>query len=130
MKIRNRFFYPVIFINEYSRYIVHHNLLTSMDGDSVSMEAQAGIEKLRKDSIAEPIIQSDNGSSFISMEYKMVLKANNLTPKRIRPHTPKDNAIVERVNKTVREEIETELITDYQKALESIDRTINWYNLS
>ena len=26
------------------------------------------------------------------------------------------------------EEIETELITDYQKALESIDRTINWYN--
>ena len=130
VKIRKRFFYLVIFIDEYSRNVVHHNLLTSMDGDSVSMEAQAGIEKLRKDSIAEPIIQSDNGSSFISMEYKMVLKANNLTPKRIRPHTPKDNAIVERVNKTVREEIETELITDYQKALESIDRTINWYNLS
>ena len=58
----------------------------------------------------------------------MVLKANNLTHKRIRPNTPKDNAIVERVNKTVREEIETELITDYQKAVESIDYTINWYN--
>ena len=52
VKIRNRFFYLVIFIDEYSRYIVHHNLLTSMDGDSVSMEAQTGIEKLRKESIA------------------------------------------------------------------------------
>ena len=62
VKIRNRFFYLIIFIDEYSRYIVHHNLLTSMDGDSVSIEAQIAIEKLRKDSIAEPIIQSDNGS--------------------------------------------------------------------
>ena len=126
--VLERFYYLIIFIDVYSRYIVHYKLLISMDGDSVSMEAQSAMDKLRKDSIAEPIIQSDNGSAFISVEFKMVLKANNLTHKRIRPHTPKDNAIVERVNKTVREEIETELITDYQKAVESIDRTINWYN--
>ena len=91
-----RFYYLIIFIDVYSRYIVHYKLMISKDGDSVSMEAQAGIEKLRKDSIAEPTIQSDNGSSFISVEFKMVLKANNLTHKRIGPHTPKDNAIVKR----------------------------------
>ncbi|EQD76645.1 Integrase, catalytic core domain protein, partial [mine drainage metagenome] len=76
----------------------------------------------------EPIIQSDNGSAFISFEFKTVLKANNLTHKRIRPHTPKDNAIVERVNKTVRENIEATLITDYQDAIRIIDQTIEWYN--
>jgi putative transposase len=54
IKISGRFFYLIIFIDEYSRYIVHHNLLTSMDADSVSLEAQAAIEKLRKDSVAEP----------------------------------------------------------------------------
>ena len=128
VKVLKRFYYLLIFIDVYSRYIVHHKLMISMDGDSVSMEAQKGIEKLRKDSLEEPIIQSDNGSAFISMEFKIVLKVNNLTHKRIRPHTPKDNAIVERVNKTVREEIETVLITDYEEAVESIDQTIEWYN--
>ena len=44
----------MIFIDKYSRYIVHHNLLTTMDADSVSLEAQAAIGELRKDSIAEP----------------------------------------------------------------------------
>ena len=56
VKIQGRFFYLIIFIDEYSRYIVHHNLLTSMDADSVSLEAQAAIEKIRKDSVAEPLI--------------------------------------------------------------------------
>ena len=31
IKIKGRFFYLLIFIDEYSRYIVHHALLTSMD---------------------------------------------------------------------------------------------------
>jgi hypothetical protein len=50
------------FIDEYSRYIVHHALLISMDADSVSLEAQIAIKTLRKSSLAEPVIQSDNGS--------------------------------------------------------------------
>ena len=128
VKIRNRFFYPVIFIDEYSRYIVHHNLLTSMDGDSVSMEAQAGIEKLRKDSIAEPTIQSDNGSSFISMEFRVVLKQNNLTQKLIKPHTPEQNGIVERANKTMRESLVPVILTDYDHARHEISKIVDNYN--
>ena len=65
VKISDRFFYLIIFIDEYSKYIVHHSLLTAMDADSVSMEAQVAIEKLRKDSIADPIIQSDKGGNDI-----------------------------------------------------------------
>ena len=44
IKIRDRFFYLIIFIDEYSRYIVHHKLLTTMDADSVSLAAQTAIE--------------------------------------------------------------------------------------
>ena len=64
-KVKERFFYLIIFIDEHSRYIVHHALLASMDSDSISFEAQKGIETFRKDSIASPVIQSDNGSAFI-----------------------------------------------------------------
>ena len=49
IKITGRFFYLFIFIYEYSRYIVHHSLLISMDADSIILKAQAAIERLRRD---------------------------------------------------------------------------------
>ena len=52
--------------------------------------------------MAEPLIQSDTGSSFIAMEFESTLTANNLTQKFIRPHTPEQNGIVGRSNKTTR----------------------------
>ena len=123
-----RFFYLIIFIDVYSRYITHYSLMTSMDGNAVSGEAQIAVEKLRKDSPAEPVIQSDNGSAFISMEFRIVLKENHLTHKRIHPHTPEQNAIVERTNRTVRDEIDMAVVLDYQDAVKIIDRIVGWYN--
>ena len=128
VKIRGRFFYLIIFIDEYSRYIVHQALLLSMDADSVSNEAQVAIEKLRRGSVAEPIIQSDNGSSFIAMEFKTVLRANHMTQKLIHPHTPEQNGIVERANKTMRESLVPIILTDYEQAKSEISGIIDHYN--
>ena len=107
---------------------MHHSLLISMDEGSVSMEALSAIENLRKDSIAEPIIQSDNGSLFIAMEFKAVLKENNLTQKLIHPHTPEQNGIVERANKTMRESLATVILTDYEQAKQEISKIIDYYS--
>ena len=128
VKIVGRFFYLLIFIDEYSRYIVHHALLTTMDADSVSLEARTAIEKLGKDSISEPVIQSDNGSSFIAMEFKIVLRENHLTQKLIRPHTPEQNGIVERANKAMRESLVPVILTDYEQARSELSRIIDDYN--
>ncbi len=128
VKIGQRFFYLIIFIDEYSRYITHHALMTSMDSNSVSLEAQRAIENLRNDSLALPVIQSDNGSAFVSMDFKMVLNSNRLTHKRIHPHAPEQNGIVERANKTMREELSPLIITDYQNAQSEISRIVHWYN--
>ena len=49
-----------------------------MDAGSVSMEAQVAIEILRKDSLATPVIQTDNGSAFISLEFLPVLRKIDL----------------------------------------------------
>ncbi|MEM0136464.1 MAG: integrase core domain-containing protein [Thermoplasmatales archaeon] len=74
------------------------------------------------------MIQSDNGSAFISLDFKIVLNNNCLTQKRIHPHTPEQNGIVERANKTMREEMSPLIITDYKNAQNDIFRTIHWYN--
>ena len=128
VKIQGRFFYLIIFIDEYSKYIVHHSLLTAMDADSVSMEAQVAIEKLRKDSIADPIIQSDKGSSFVDMEFRIVLRENHLTQKLIRPHKREQNRIVERANKTILESLAPVILTNYDQVRHEIFKIVEYYN--
>ncbi|MEM3191274.1 MAG: hypothetical protein QXU98_05385 [Candidatus Parvarchaeota archaeon] len=66
-EIKGRFFYLIIFIDEY--ILVHHSLMTSMDFNSVSLGPQKAIERLRRDSLPFPVIQSDNRSAFISLYF-------------------------------------------------------------
>ena len=75
-----------------------------------------------------PVIQSDNGSAFISLDFKIVLNSNGLTHKRIHPHAPEQNGIVERANKTMREELSPLIMKDYYNAESEISRIIRWYN--
>ena len=102
--------------------------MTSMDSNSVSLEAQKAIEYLRRDSLALPVIQSDNGSAFISLDFKIVLTNNGLTHKRVHRHAPEQNGIIERANKTMREELSPLIITDYQDAQSQTSRIIHLYN--
>ena len=43
-------------------------MLTEMDSDSLSLVAHTTIEKVRKYPIVKPVLKSDIGSSFISMD--------------------------------------------------------------
>ena len=66
--------------------------------------------------IADPVIQGDNGSSFLAIEFKNVSRENRLTQKLIRPYTPEQNGIVERAKKTMRESLVPVILTDYEQA--------------
>ena len=62
------------------------------------------------------------------MEFRIVLRENHLTQKLIRPHTPEQNGIVERANKTMRESLAPVILTDYEQAKSEISRIIEYYN--
>ena len=63
--VGDRHYFLVCFLDEYSRYIVHHELLWGMDGGTVSVAAQAALEHLPRDAagklLVKPEIRSDNG---------------------------------------------------------------------
>lgn len=82
------------------------------------------IENLRRDSLALSVIKSDNGYVSISLNFMNVLNSNDPTHKRSRPHAPEQIGIVERVNKTMREELSPLIITYYQNAQREISRFI------
>jgi putative transposase len=125
-------YYLVSFMDEYSRYIVHHELLMSMDGKTLSLAGQAAIDQLPKDAdgkpLDRPVIQSDNGSGYIAREFLLVLKENGLSQHRIKPHCPEENGTMERANRTLRERLEEEELSDPLQAQEVLAKVIRWYN--
>ena len=126
VKIGRRTYYLVNFIDEYSRFMVHHELMRSMDGNSVALAAAQALSKLPADS--KPLIQTDNGSCYILHEFKLVLSDKGVGHHRIKPHCPEENGIVERSNRTLGDKIDEMELTDYQLAKENISEIVHWYN--
>ena len=130
--VGGRVYYLVSFMDEYSRYIVHHEVLTGMDGYTVSLAAQAAIDRLAKGGdgrpIDRPVIQSDNGSGYIAREFLVVLQENGLGHHRIKPHCPEENGTMERAYRTIREALEGEELTDLLQARDVLANVVRWYN--
>jgi transposase InsO family protein len=125
-------YFYLAFIDEYSRYIVYWELLSNMEGHSVSVGGQKALETLPRteqgELLAKPEIRSDNGSGFISKEFHGVLEHYGLTHVKIRPHCPEENGIMERSNRTVREALEEAAPTSRYEAEAALGRIIGWYN--
>lgn len=132
LKVGEVQYYLVIFIDEYSRYVVHWELLASMDGHSISIAAQRALETLprRRDGKVEvkPIIRSDNGSGYISGEFAGLLSHHELTHHRIKPHCPEENGLVERFNRTLREGIEEHELEGRYDSQATIEKLVQHYN--
>lgn len=134
VQIGSRTYYLVTFLDEYSRLIVHYALCASMDGITVSVEAQAAIERLLNERGGEipaggmPRLRSDNGSCYISREFRGVLDEHHLGHQRIKPHCPEENGIIERSNRTLREALDGEALSDLLQARDVLAGIIRWYN--
>jgi transposase InsO family protein len=129
VKIAGRNYFLIQFVDEYSRYITHHELMTRMDGDAVSLAAAAALEKLKAcGSGRMPLIQTDNGSGYVSREFKIELGERGITHHRIYPHCPQQNGIVERTGRTLREQLEQIKLADLSEARAVIAEIIDWYN--
>ncbi len=126
VRVSGRNYYLLSFMDVYSRYIVHHELLTCMDGLSVATEAAAGLETLEGQ--ARPDIQSDHGSGFIAREFAETLSESRVTHTKIRPHTPTDNAEIERYHRTIGDQIAEHDLEDYTQAKAVIGSIIHNYN--
>ena len=114
--VGERVYYVISFLDEYSRYVVHQEVLWSMDGLSTSLAAQRAIETLPRGAdgkpLASPEIRSDNGSGYVSKEFRLVLTEHGLTHRRIQPHCPEENGLMERANRTLRESLEGEEVSN------------------
>jgi transposase InsO family protein len=126
IKIKGRTYYLISFNDEYSRYIVYHELLRSMDKFSVSLAAQTALDKTGvKD---QTVIQSDNGKSFLSRDFKLVLSQRGIGHNQIHPYCPEENGLMERWHRTLKEAYEDHEMNNLFDGREVVDKIVQWYN--
>ena len=134
-KVGRRNYYLLSFLDVFSRYVVHHELLASMDGLSVSIEAAAALATLspaQRPALPAgqrgPVIQSDHGSGFVAHEFAATLAESEVGQTLIRPHTPTDNGHIERYHRTIGERIDEHELEDCVQAKAVIAAIITHYN--
>jgi transposase InsO family protein len=120
-----RFYFLLSFVDAFSRYVVHHKLLLTLDGKSVSTELQAALEK---NPGSEPRVVHDHGGEFVNKDVAAVIKAHSLIDIKTRLKHPESNGIVERFNGTVRDETNNDYGNNYLQAEGIIDKLITHYN--
>jgi putative transposase len=120
-----RFYFLLSFVDAYSRYVVHHKVLISLDGQSVAVELQAALEAING---AKPRVVHDHGSEFVNRDVAAVIKTHNLIDIKTRPRHPESNGIVERFNGTVRDESNNDYGNNYLQAEAIIGTLMQQYN--
>jgi transposase InsO family protein len=103
-----------------------------MDGLTTSLAAQRAIETFTKGPDREPGVtpesRTDNGSGFVSKEFRVVLKENGLTHQRIQPHCPEQNGLIERFYRAIQEDLEGDELSKYVATERVMARLVHRYN--
>ena len=94
-------YYLIFMLDGYSRYLLSWELMTDMSKISVDIFIQNTIDKYPE---AEPMIIHDNGSQYISHEFKQILFENNCKDVPARLKHPETNGKAERFVGLVRSE--------------------------
>ena len=74
------------------------------------------------------MIRSDHGSGFIAREFHGTLAESAVGHTLIRPHTPTDNAFVERCHRAIGEQLDEHELADDVQAQAVIGEIIGHYN--
>jgi putative transposase len=101
IKIRGVFYYLIMMLDGYSRFLLHWDLMSDMTEISVSLFVQQTREKYPD---RKPMLIMDNGTQFVSRDFKAMLSEIDLKPVHTRRNHPQTNGKIERMNGTVKSE--------------------------
>jgi len=123
--LADRWYFFVGVIDGYSRYVVHWELLTSMQAEEITLVVQWALERCPG---AHPVIVNDNGGQFTGKEFKKLLKRFQLQQIRTKVRHPESNGIIERFHRSLREKLSEKDLKNLSRAREIIGEWVDYYN--
>jgi putative transposase len=101
VKVRGVFYFLVMVLDGFSRFLLHWDLLSDMRSDSVELFIQETKDKYPH---AKPKLIHDNGGQFISLDFKKLISRLDIQDVRTRRNHPQTNGKAERFVGLVRQE--------------------------
>ena len=120
------FAYLSLITDAYSRKIVGYHL-----GEGLQAEGPlaALAMAIRNEKAAQPLIHhSDRGVQYCSLGYTAMLQAGNIRISMTQSSDPRDNAIAERVNGILKQELLNGYYADIEKARQAVAEAVETYN--
>ena len=119
-------YYLIFMLDGFSRFMLHWELMTDMSGPSVEIFTQKTIDKYPE---ASPMVIHDNGSQFISHDFKRILFENSCTDVPSRIKHPETNGKAERFVGLIRSEaLRPNSPSYYGEGIKVIKKFVDEYN--
>jgi transposase InsO family protein len=126
IKIQGVFYFLIMMLDGYSRYLLDWELMPDMLGSSVELFVQRVKERYP---FAHPKLIHDNGGQFISLDFKRLMQSLEIQQVRARRNHPETNGKIERMNRSVKHEaIYPNAPQSYQEACEILNTYAYEYN--
>jgi putative transposase len=125
-----RWFWMVDVVDAYSRFLVHCEVQLTARASAVQLVVQRALdtfdERTRID--GEPEIVHDQGSQFLSREWREFVRGAKMTDVKTMAHHPQSNGIDERFHRTFREEVSLDPEDHLYLVQDRIARFREYYN--
>lgn len=126
IKIDGIFYFLIMMLDGYSRYLLDWELMPDMLGQSVQDFVQRVKDQYPH---ATPKLINDNGSQFISLDFKRLMQKLEIQQVFTRRNHPQTNGKIERMNGTVKSEaIRPNSPQTYSEAEEILNKYALEYN--
>ena len=124
-----RFCFLTLIMDAYSKRILGRRVAPTLEAKYSIGALKQALETL-PDGFAEKLIHhSDRGTQYASADYIEVLTGYNVTPSMTESGNPKDNAMAERINSTVKNELlHGKTFTSLKEVMGAVDKAIAFYN--
>lgn len=124
--LKDDFAYLSLITDAYSRLITGYHLSRTLHAEGCVKALKMAIKRLPEDS--RVIHHSDRGSQYCCYEYVEMLKSNNASISMTQNSDPRENAIAERVNGILKQELLSNNYDNFTQAEADIKEAINIYN--
>ncbi len=121
-------FYLSSIMDDYSRYIIHHELCSTMTTPDVKRNVNAALKKTALGRHERPKILSDNGPCYISNEIKEYMSSENIMQVHGAPMHPQTQGKIERYHRSMKNVVKLEHYYLFEDLKRAIDEFVAYYN--
>jgi len=121
-------YYLSTILDDYSRYIVHWELCSTMHTKDVTRTIEAALLKAGLSQKQRPKLLSDNGPCYISHELKQFISDKNMEHIRGRPLHPQTQGKIERYHRSMKNIIKLEHYYFPEELKQRLAEFVDYYN--